>query len=108
MVEMSKRVKPWRDAVVRQAKGKAMIHGPVEVDITFTLAKPLRVPKERNGYPSCPPDLDKLLRSTFDGLKTAGVFEDDSRVVGVRAKKRYQDGQDGRVGAVIKIRRIEA
>ena len=105
MIESSKAVKPWREAVVWQCKGKAMIHGPVEVDIVFTLAKPLKVPKERNGYPSCPPDIDKLLRSTFDGLKTAGIFEDDSRVVKVTAEKRYHPPGSIWTGATIMIRR---
>jgi len=111
MVESSKAVKPWREAIVWQCNGYAkhqgMIRGPVEVDIVFTLARPLKVPKERMGYPSCPPDLDKLLRSTFDGLKAAGVIEDDARVIGVRAEKRYQDGREHNIGAVIKIRRCE-
>ena len=105
MVESSKAVKPWREAVVWQCKGKAMIHGPVEVDIVFTLNKPLKVPKNRNGYPSCPPDIDKLLRSTFDGLKTAGIFEDDSRVVKVTAEKRYHPPGSIWTGATIMIRR---
>jgi Holliday junction resolvase RusA-like endonuclease len=82
-----------------------MISGPVEVVIVFTLPKPVTVPKNRNGYPSVPPDIDKLLRSTFDGLKTAGVIEDDSRVVSVTAYKRYQSGKNDKTGALISIRK---
>ena len=35
------------------------------------------------------PDLDKLIRSTFDALTTANVWEDDARVVAVEALKVY-------------------
>lgn len=37
------------------------------------------------------PDLDKLLRSTWDALGTAGVFHDDCRVAQVFATKVYVD-----------------
>lgn len=35
------------------------------------------------------PDLDKLLRSTWDALASAGVYENDSRVAQVWAQKTY-------------------
>ena len=37
------------------------------------------------------PDLDKLLRSTFDAITTAGVWRDDAQVVVVSASKSYAD-----------------
>lgn len=42
----------------------------------------------------CPtkPDLDKLLRSTWDALTAAGVYTDDSRVVSANSIKLYADG----------------
>jgi Holliday junction resolvase RusA-like endonuclease len=33
-------------------------------------------------YVTCTPDLDKLIRAVQDSLKTAGVYKDDSQVVG--------------------------
>ena len=57
LVESSKKVKPWRRAVN---------------------AAPPMVQR---------PDLDKLIRSTLDGL-TGAVFVDDSQVVAVHASKR--------------------
>jgi Holliday junction resolvase RusA-like endonuclease len=49
------------------------------VAVTFYLADASRV--------DGPPDLDKLLRATFDALTQARVWEDDSRVVWVQACK---------------------
>jgi Holliday junction resolvase RusA-like endonuclease len=37
------------------------------------------------------PDIDKLARSTLDGLADAGVFTDDSRIVTLRLEKRYTE-----------------
>jgi len=52
------------------------------------------------------PDLDKLLRSTWDALTAAGVYRDDSRVSQVSATKTYT-GQGPRQldkpGAVITL-----
>lgn len=111
MVESSKQVKPWREAIVWQVKPQAMIDGPVEVSIIFTLNKPKSAPKARTTYPDRKPDLDKLVRSTFDGLKSAGVYRDDSQVIWLAAAKRFPgEGIDAldRPGAVIRVRRIEA
>jgi Holliday junction resolvase RusA-like endonuclease len=40
-------------------------------------------------YPDKKPDLDKLIRSTSDGLKEGGAFHDDSQIVTVQAFKIY-------------------
>lgn len=39
--------------------------------------------------PGVKPDLDKLVRSTLDGLVAGGALEDDARIVGLVASKRY-------------------
>ena len=96
MIESSKKVKPWREAVLwavlqnHPFSGRSdpiLIRGPVAVDITFVLPRPKSARK--NTFPDKKPDLDKLLRSTFDALKSAGVFEDDARVVDCSATKVY-------------------
>ena len=45
--------------------------------------------KDAPRYHSKRPDLDKLLRSTWDALTSAGVYTDDSRLAEVSATKTY-------------------
>jgi len=118
MIESSKAVKPWREAVKWTAMevmaGKSVsigasygpVAGPLRVQMTFTLPKPASAPKKRQKWPDRKPDLSKLVRSTEDALTDAGVWEDDSRVVDLVAAKRYPgEGRDAldRPGAVIRI-----
>lgn len=121
MVEQSKRVKPWREAV-RDAARAAMqpepfgelvsrrppLDGPLSVDAVFTVVKPASAPKRRITWPITrhSGDLDKILRSTFDALTDGWAIADDSRIVEVTACKVYPgEGPDalGEPGAVIRI-----
>lgn len=85
MVESSKKVKPWREAVVYAAReamaGRPALTGPVVLEMVFTVRKPKSAPKRRRIWPATKPDLSKLARSTEDALTTAGVYEDDARIV---------------------------
>ena len=89
LVESCTAVAPWRAAVVRataaamNTTGINMIAGPIAVVIDFYLQRPSSAPKRRT-MPDRRPDLDKLLRSTFDALTTASVIEDDARIVVAR------------------------
>lgn len=114
MIESSKAVKPWREAVkyaaVLAVSGTAPeegggITGPVNVEMSFTLAKPKSAPKQRRVWPDRKPDLSKLVRSTEDALTDVGAWEDDARVVLIVARKLYT-GDDGAMmvpGAIIRI-----
>jgi len=115
MVESSKAVKPWRSAVEQAVMlafppggrhDPIICRGPVHLDVTFTMPRPKSA--KTGARPSTRPDLDKLLRSTKDALKTAGVYEDDGRVVSVIAQKYFvEDQSDEKVlslpGAVISV-----
>lgn len=111
MKESSKKVKPWRAAVVTAARGGATIPGPVAVSITFYLPRPKghfgtgrNAGKLKPAAPALPgvkPDVDKLVRSTLDGLTTAGVYEDDARVTDLVVAKRYADGRGQ--GATVEV-----
>lgn len=120
MIESSKKVKPWREAVVwaaREAMARVdhmpnvlpsddTIHGPVIVSLTFTMPKPKSAPKKRVTYPDRKPDIDKCCRSTLDALVTAGAIEDDARVISLFARKVFpSEGADALdvPGAVIRI-----
>ncbi len=117
MVESSKAVKPWRQAVEQAVMlayppgtrdSPVLCRGPVHLDVTFTMPRPKSAkPGQR---PGTRPDLDKLLRSTKDALKTAGVYEDDGRVVSIIAQKYfvghdlgYDDGILSLPGARIEV-----
>ena len=85
MIESSKKVKPWREAVVYAAReamrGWPALTGPIVLRMVFTVRKPKSAPKRRRTFPATKPDLSKLARSTEDAMTTAGVYEDDARIV---------------------------
>lgn len=100
LVESSKLVKPWRAAVAAAAQASnlagLMLNGPIQVRMSFYLRRPAGHFGKRGLLPSAPPrpdrkpDLDKLVRSTLDGLATDGcVIADDARIVSIRASKHY-------------------
>jgi Holliday junction resolvase RusA-like endonuclease len=79
------------------------------VTIIFTVTKPKSAPKKRQTWPGKKPDIDKLCRSTLDGLVTAGVIEDDARVIVLNASKAFPGEHPDSLdvpGAVIRIEPI--
>jgi crossover junction endodeoxyribonuclease RusA len=126
MVESSKNVKPWREAVktaARDAIGHdtawVRLDGPVSLDVAFYFDRAKHhfgtgrnaglLKPSAPAWPTSPPDLSKLIRSTEDALTDAGVWRDDSRVATVRAAKRFVDDGAGTLstpGAVIRIWRL--
>ena len=93
MIESSKKVKPWREAVywaAIEAKSKTPMvmpmDGPLAVVMVFALPKPTSV---RRAQPDRKPDLSKLVRSTEDALVDAGLIADDARIVVCLASKIY-------------------
>ena len=98
MIEQSKAVGPWREAVraetQRVAEGTGgVFDGPVSVSIRFILPRPKSVPK-RITWPAKRPDLDKLARAVLDGLTDGGAWLDDGQVVRMMLVKLYQNDQD--------------
>lgn len=107
MVESSKAVGPWREAVraecqrAIEAGGTPVMDGPVHVQLRFWLPRPKgHFGTGRNGgvlrgsaplWPAGKPDLDKLERAALDGLTAGGAWRDDSQVVVVTAIKVYAD-----------------
>jgi Holliday junction resolvase RusA-like endonuclease len=102
MWEASAKVKPWRTAVALQTQAyraskwpnaeQWTIKTPVEITLIFHLPKPKSVKRD---FPSVKPDLDKLIRSTFDGLTTGGLYEDDALVIALSASKIYSTDRIG-------------
>lgn len=107
LAESSKKVTPWRAAVVDAAlqavkvAGWVTLTGPVRLEVEFFLKPPVTMPKGRLG-PTTYPDLSKLIRSTEDALTSAKVWLDDAQVVREVAGKFYAEpGQPA--GARIRV-----
>ena len=124
--ESSANVAPWRQDVAAAARETIKRHRD---EIRFPINEPVRArceflfPRPKSHYgsgsraefltPSAPywitaqnkGDLDKVLRSTWDGLSRSSggaLLQDDSIVVQVEACKRYC-GVDEQPGAIIEI-----
>jgi crossover junction endodeoxyribonuclease RusA len=107
MVEMSKAVGPWREAVRAETQsamnGHKPIEGPVKVIIKFEQARPrshYRTGRNAHllrdsspSYPCAQPDVDKLARAVLDGLTMGGAWLNDAQVIYLKAVKMY--GQPG-------------
>jgi crossover junction endodeoxyribonuclease RusA len=110
MIEASKKVKPWRFAVSQAAleTKEPMTDQPVMVQITFMFNRPKSHYNSKGQlkptaplYKQTKPDLDKLCRSTLDGL-TNVLLKDDSQVVNLICCKIY--AEEGELpGALITI-----
>lgn len=117
LVESSKKVKPWREAVkwaafeAMLARGIFPFDGPLWAAMVFTLPKPKSAPKTRETFPDRKPDLSKLVRSTEDALSDAGLWADDARVVEYRGLAKVYPNSGGlsldRPGAVIQVGRLD-
>lgn len=96
------KTKPWQEAVKQaalDARGDALpIEEPVALFVRFYLPRPKSTPK-RITQQAKKPDLDKLLRSTKDALKDAGLYRDDALVVVAVASKHFAAGVDDPLGA---------
>lgn len=117
LIESSRRVKPWRKQVelaALAARARGAHNGPVLVWVRFLIQRPKShygtgrnagvVKESAPPYPTSRAvgDLDKLLRSTLDGLTDAGVIRDDADVVDVNAAKHWALPDEG-PGALIHV-----
>ena len=103
MVESSKKVKPWRSDVMTAVVGSyqgPLIEAPVSLEVVFLFPRPKGHYGKRGLRASAPlhlisqgaGDIDKLCRSTLDGISAGAggaLLRDDSQVVNLSACKRY-------------------
>ena len=99
--ESSKKVGPWRNAVRTETQSviQVPLEEPVRVEVDFFLPRPKNhfgtgrnagiLKSTAPSFPAGVPDIDKLCRSTLDGLKEGGAYRDDSQVVSLVAAKKY-------------------
>jgi Holliday junction resolvase RusA-like endonuclease len=104
--EGRKATKVWRKAVTAAAMDHLAVYPvapldePIAVWITFRFPP---VPSEPfRTRMTTTPDIDKLLRSTFDALTDSGLIVNDSRIWRVSATKLYVKGNQ-RPGATISL-----
>lgn len=96
----------WRAEVAREAfneRPDEILDGALWVDIIFYLPRPVSIPKRRL-FPNVKPDVDKLVRATFDSM-TKVLYADDARIVGTHTSKRYATS-DNPPGAIIRIYKL--
>ena len=119
MVESSKAVGPWREAVraecqrAIEAGGTPVMDGPVGLTVRFFLPRPKghfgtgrnvdRLRPSAPDWPAGKPDADKLLRAVLDALTAGGAWRDDAQVVLIDCGKHYVAGPLG-PGARITVR----
>jgi crossover junction endodeoxyribonuclease RusA len=115
MVEASKRVKPWRNAVALSAQQQMreqkcdLITSACNVSVVFRFKRPKSHFTTNGQLKAAAPkhcivkrnDIDKCCRSTLDALSET-VFADDCLVVSLNAEKRYCIGAEP-PGALITV-----
>lgn len=118
MIESSKHVKPWREAVKWAAKeameksGWNTEHGHVYAVMSFYFARPKShygtgknaavLKEDAPDYVGKKPDLSKLVRSTEDALVDVGAIKDDSLIVEMVARKEFGDNQGAKIQLWVK------
>lgn len=105
LIESSKKVAAWR-AAVKLVAGNQHKHfdGPVTVEIEFVMHRPQSHGKTRQKPMIEHPDVDKLIRSTLDGMTESKIFPNDSHVVTVKGHKRRARSFTEPTGAFITIK----
>lgn len=86
----------WRDDVrCALAPGgqpiKALGDAPIIASLHFVLYRPKSTSKKKTPAAIKKPDIDKLERAILDAAKSAGIYRDDSQVVGGIKSKRIAE-----------------
>ena len=119
VTEDNKRSKDWKGDVKRFAAdfctGLDLIDGPIELTLTFHIARPqshFRTGKnsallktDAPKYPASKPDALKLARAVEDAL-TGVLWVDDAQIVTETLKKRYVGGALGQPGVWVEIQKL--
>jgi Holliday junction resolvase RusA-like endonuclease len=91
--QAGKPLKNWRNTITLTATRERInsawepyTSGPIGIELVFGLHKPI---KPKYPVPAVRPDIDKLVRSVLDGLTDSHLWQDDSQVIELIAKKTY-------------------
>jgi Holliday junction resolvase RusA-like endonuclease len=88
----------WREAVAGCARDIAGEHGMYDEALYFAAEFRFPMPKSRRKadrergwcWKTSAPDIDKLLRNTFDGLKDGGLIRDDALICRIGGTGRIE------------------
>jgi Holliday junction resolvase RusA-like endonuclease len=89
LVDASIDNRSWRRTVTDAIKNDPeyrQIKGPVNVTLVYNMPQAKSNTKKHMAQK---PDVDKLVRSSFDSMTDSGLIEDDSRVVSLSALKQW-------------------
>ena len=119
VVESSKHVKPWREAVKAAAlvamteQGLARFDGPVHVTLGVFFKRPRHhyrtgrfahlLRENAPNWMTGTPDADKIARATLDALTDSGVFVDDRQVAWLTVMKHWESPELPFEGARIEV-----
>lgn len=88
----------WRRSVITAARpnGTAAVRPvldmPLIVRLHFTLSRPVSVSERKRPYPIVKPDVDNLVKPTYDALTNSGIWKDDNLIIGQVTSKAYVNG----------------
>ena len=101
-------MKVWRKQIEESclslvSEAHSLFLDSVRVEVDFYLPRPKSVTPKKRPDPIVPPDLDKLLRALLDGIgQSQVIWQDDSQVVDIEARKHYADFTEPGAHVVIK------
>lgn len=107
--ETNPKTEPYREAV-SEACLKVMdaqhiwvpMDGCLEVHLDFYMP-PIKSAPDRC-HPNTAPDIDKLVRSTFDGITRSQLWKDDARVVGLTTWEYFAESlEDTHVDIAVRV-----
>lgn len=109
--ETNPKTEPYRHAVAEACERwcdqhflgePLLLDGHLEAEFVFRMRPAPKSDPDRPS-PNVAPDLDKLVRSTFDGLTRGKLWKDDARCVKVTAEKIHAVSEEG-TGVTIRVR----
>lgn len=93
--ETNPKTEPYRHAVAQACEDYTEVFddwepldGHLELSVVFWMMPPPKADPDRP-FPNVAPDLDKLIRSTCDGITRGKLWKDDARVVRIVAEKEH-------------------
>lgn len=107
--ETNPRTEPYRHAVAEACEDVLgddwePLDGHLELQVLFYMPPPPKADPGRP-FPNVAPDLDKLIRSTCDGITRGKLWKDDARVVRIEALKLHAHTLE-ETGVDIAVRRL--
>lgn len=121
VTDRNRLVPQWRRSVVNACRPngvaavRPVLDGPLIVRLHFTVERPASVSATKRPYPTVRPDIDNLVKPTYDAITNSGIWKDDNLIISQITSMAYVGGfhADGTPamgvpGCVIEIFRVLA